>query len=163
MGGIKTGGEYYIMRNLDEIIVSESTLSLLLGGLNIRFKFPKDSKNKRKEKVSLQYILDYEDKGVYGEKLDNQVAIIRSFDDRFDGKHPVTLAVENIKEKGIRKSILNNIYNDKGCIRVGKLVGKYAIFNDLLSDNQKKEIEKRLKLAQDLINERKENLKNWCK
>lgn len=155
------------MKQLSEIMVSESTLMLLLGGLNIKYIFPVEKakgKKDKKLKVSLQKIIDdNKTSDVYGKKLNGGLDNIRSFDDRFDQKHPIHLAIGNIRECGIRKSILTKIYADTGCVRMGRLVGKYAIFNEVLNDFQKAAIEKKLKQEQELIIQRKKNLENWCK
>lgn len=146
-------------------MVSEAKLMLLLGGVNIGYKFPTEGegKSKRKLQVSLQTILNHKDKDRYGNQLQDSIASVKSFDPRFDKKHPVQLAVDDICQNGIRDSILAKIYVDDSCIRVGKLVGKYALFNDLLSDQQKAVVEQRLQQEVLARVERRKNLEGWCK
>lgn len=152
------------MKQLHEIYVGESKLSLLLGGAKIiGYKFPTDGKG-RKMQASLQMIIDSNQvKDMYDRPLNDGVASVRSFDNRFDKRHPIELAVDNIRDKGIRYSTLQSLLNDASCIRVGKMVGRFGVFNDILSDQAIEKIETMLKEVKDFNDARKENLKNWLK
>lgn len=153
------------MKDLSEIYVSETSLKMITR-TEIQFQFPiLKTKNKkdRKEKVSLQYILDSESKDAYGKPTIDHIANVRSFDTRFDKKHPLQLALDYIKDNGIRKDILAKIYMDEKCVKEGRMVGPYAIFNELLTSDQKEVIEKRLIWEQEQKEQRKKNLDNWCK
>lgn len=134
------------MKQLDEIMITETQLGLICGKGNCFFHFPtqKGKGNKdRKLPASAKAIINYvpiEKKG----STQQTIGKIQSFDSRFDKKHPLIIAIDDIRANGIRPKILAEIYNDSSCIKMGRLMGKYKVFNDILSDQQRRDIEFKL-------------------
>lgn len=134
------------MKQLDEIIITETQLGLICGKGNCFFNFPtqKGKNNKyRKLPASAKDIINYIPAQKKG-STQQTIGKIQSFDNRFDKKHPLMVAIDDIRQNGIRAKILAEIYNDDHCIKMGRMMGKYKIFNDILSDQQRMDIELKL-------------------
>lgn len=123
------------MKKLSEIKVNSSQLKLLIGE-NINFAFPTkmvitklDKEVEKKLPETLANIIKQSD-----------YAIKRSSDIRFDGRHPVILSTENIKEKGLRKSVIASIRGNYKCQKLKKIVGTYKFLIDLITDEHHNEI-----------------------
>jgi len=156
------------MKPLDEIMVSETILKMLLGGLDIKYQFPVEKAKKkggkdRKQQVSLQTILNQGKVDAYGQELFDQPSAVKSFDSRFDKKHPVKLMVDYIRQNSIRKDILSQIYNNSACVKAHRMVGKFGIYNDLLTSDQRNIVELRLKWEDQQRIERKEMAEKFFK
>jgi hypothetical protein len=155
------------MKSLDEIMVSETKLNLLAGGKgSVFFQFPKVKNKKgkeRKEQVSIQAIINHSEQRSDKYGTLNTVGKVKSFDARFDGKHPLILAIDKIREDGIRKSILTSIYTDNKCIQAGRLVGNYSVFNDILMDEQRWYIENKLVKIREFKEGEKERVEKFFK
>ena len=120
------------MKKLSEINVNASKLKLIIGE-NINYPFPTEQYSPKVGVVktrTLQTDLATIIKG-------SSYARKRSHDERFDNKHPVELAIENIKANGLSKTIIAAIRNDFKCQKQIKIVGRWAILNDVITDEHK--------------------------
>jgi hypothetical protein len=128
------------MKKLSEIKVNASKLKLIIGE-NINFPFPTKERISKvngdikriAQPVSLAKVIE-------GSSWANK----RSHDERFDDKHPVILATISIKERGLNKAIIAGIRNDKKCQKKKAICGKWAVLNDLITDEHRAQIEKLL-------------------
>lgn len=138
------------MKKLTDIKVNASKLKLIIGE-NINYTFPKEKYHPkpgvtkyRTLQVGLHEILTTSD---YAKK--------RSHDERFDNKHPLELALNSIKEKGLNKSIIAAIRQDYKCQKQARITGKWAVLNDIITE------EHRLYIVGLLVNTAQSNIENF--
>ena len=104
-----------------QTLCTSSSLKLLLGqdiGYSFPLKFPKskDPKDlKKKLSVTLAKVV-----------ADTPHLNTRSFDDRFDGIHPIELAIKNLNDKGFTRAVLYKIYKNKACVKSKQIKGTYS-------------------------------------
>lgn len=127
------------MRDLTKIMVNSAKLKLIIGE-SINFPFPE----KRVENLNGKVTFKKQSVSLSEVIATSKYANKRSFDERFDGKHPVTLAVDSIEEKGLSKTYLSSIFRDKASIKAKRLAGKWAVLNQLITDDHRKYINDRL-------------------
>lgn len=124
------------MKNLKDIKVNAAQLKLIIGE-NINYDFPTKIVLSKVGKEIERNLPESLDKIINNSPHSNK----RSLDPRFDNKHPIILALESIKEKGLNKSIKAAIRNDYTCQNKKAIVGKFKILNDIITDDSRIEIE----------------------
>lgn len=62
---------------------------------------------------------------------------LKSFDDRFDGEHPLTLKLKTLSETGMSKTMIAAIRNSHNCQKKKQIIGKWKVMNDIISDEHK--------------------------
>lgn len=120
------------MKKLSDIKVNASKLKLIIGE-NINYKFPTEKYSPKVGVTKTRTLQENLANIITG----SSYARKRSHDERFDNKHPVELALENIKINGLSKNIIAAIRNDYKCQKLVKITGKWAILNDVITDEHK--------------------------
>lgn len=127
------------MKDLYNTLCTKSNLKLLLGE-DIHFGFPlKYPKDKDPKKAKLV-------KPVMLSEVINQTPNLRarSHDPRFDKKHPIELAVEQIYNNGLTKSVVYKILHNKASIKAGRVLGAYKYLANFLSDSGRADVKAKL-------------------
>lgn len=123
------------MKKLTEIKVNASKLKLIIGE-NINYPFPQEKYYPKPDQPKLRTLQVTLDEVIKGSSWARK----RSHDERFDNKHPLELALASIQEKGLNKSIIAAIRNDYKCQKQAKITGKWAVLNDVITDEHRKHI-----------------------
>lgn len=128
------------MKHLYETLCNASNLELLCGkefGYNFPLKYPKSKEPKKmkiKTSVTLSKII-----------ADTQQLRTNSFDSRFDKKHPIELAVEQLYIHSFTKEIVYKIQKNKASVKSKQIKGTYAFLSNFITDQYKSEIIGKLK------------------
>ena len=129
------------MENKLEKLVTSAQLKMLTGkylNLNrVLYPHPEDKMNyERNPKATLGQI---HKSGLLGKS--------KSFDERFDNKCVLELALNTLVEKGISRNLFDKITGTKTCVKKKKMVGMYACLYDLLNHADLTRIQNRLNSA----------------
>lgn len=124
------------MKKLTEIKVNATQLKLIIGE-TINYQFPKEvyftGVGKEKTRTLPEVLATIIKTSDWANK--------RSHDERFDNKHPVELAVDSIRERGLNKSIIAAIRNNYECQKKKQIIGKWKILCDVITEDHKQYIE----------------------
>lgn len=128
------------MKHLYQTLCNASNLKLLCGkdfGYEFPYKYPKDKDPKRakiRTTVTLAKII-----------ADTSQLRVDSFDTRFDKKHPIELAIEQLHVNGFTREVVYKIMKSKPSVNSKKIKGTYSFLSNFITDQYKNEIETKLK------------------
>lgn len=123
------------MKELLNTLCTTSSLRLLLGE-NIEYAFPlKFPKSKEPKEMKIR-------KPVTLAKIvaDTPHLNKSSFDERWDGKHPIEIAIGNLQYKGFTNAIKYKIYKNKASVKSKQIKGSYSFLAKFITDERKQEI-----------------------
>lgn len=129
------------MKHLYETLCNSSNLKLLCGkDFNYSFplKYPKAKDPKKlniKTSATLAQIIK-----------DTDFHRIKSFDERFDKRHPIELAVEQLYIKGFTDEIIYKILKNKASVNQKQIKGVYSFLANFITQQYRLEIIDKLKL-----------------
>lgn len=129
------------MKDLYQTLCNASNLKLLCGkemdSYDFPLKYPKTTDPKKAKLKQLQTLA----------QVITQTPELRkeSFDPRFDGKHPIELAVEQIYIKGFTKEVVYKILKNKPSIQAKKILGAHKFLDNFITPQYREEIIDKLK------------------
>ena len=77
--------------------------------------------------------------------LATQHACKRSFDTRFDGKHPIELAIENLQTNGFTNEQVFKLLHHKASVKSNQIKGSLLFLNNFITDSYRTEIIEKLR------------------
>lgn len=128
------------MKELLNTLTTPSNLKSLIGkDLSYAFplKYPKET-DKRKAKLRKAVTLAEIIKSTPD-------CLFKSFDDRWDGKHLIIAAIEQLQYKGLTKATVHKIINNKSCVKKNAIVAVAKFQSGFITDVHRAEIVDKLK------------------
>jgi len=129
------------MKDLLNTLCTASTLKLLVcEDLKYEFplKYPNEKEDKRKMKMRSSDILANVIKGT-------PWGIKQSFDQRFDKKHIIELAIQGYLDKGFTAKQVYTILHNKTAVKRNKILGPLKFLSNFITETHRLEIEAKLK------------------
>jgi hypothetical protein len=128
------------MKQLYQVLTNASNLKLLCGndlGYSFPLKYPKSDDPKKlkiKTTSTLREIM-----------METPNKRIRSHDPRFDNKHPIELALENLQSKGLTNDQIYKIIKNKASVNSKKIKGPLSYLSNFITDEHRAVIAGKLK------------------
>lgn len=127
------------MKELLQTMCTPSNVKLLTGiefKSSFPLKYPKTTERKKMELRKPQTL---------AEIIKASPNKVRSFDSRFDGKHPIELAIYNLQNSGFTREQVYKLLHTKSAVTKKRIEGGLKYLSNFITDEHKSELVDKLR------------------